>query len=224
MPGYIYRIAPNQIIVAAPWNLPARTGACSTTPWRAPHYESPLTQIQLFFNGVGSNPVLMAVSPQLPGLMSRDFPGFQTHSDYPDGFARNADGTVNGPANPAALGSTLTVYVTGLGAPHPDASPGSVVQAAISWTPSAPEYTYWTRYTKSNGFLQYTPEMFQTVLASVTAIAQDTVQIPTSKQDVGGTTDPVTGVTRAPFALTPYSPAVMGITPPPPSIVGVYIH
>jgi uncharacterized protein (TIGR03437 family) len=47
----------------------------------------------------------------------------------PSGYAAvvNQDGTINGPQNPAAIGSVVSLYVTGLGPLSPTPADGSVV-------------------------------------------------------------------------------------------------
>ena len=65
--------------------------------------------VQVTSGGALSNQVLSAVTPASPGLFSADSTGTG------QGYILNADGTLNTPANPAATGSRITIYATGVG-------------------------------------------------------------------------------------------------------------
>jgi uncharacterized protein (TIGR03437 family) len=69
------------------------------------------TSVQLDAQGVSSNALIATVAPTALGLLSADGSG------QGDANARNADGTLNSAQNPAAPGSTVTLYVTGAGMP-----------------------------------------------------------------------------------------------------------
>jgi len=48
------------------------------------------------------------------------------------GAIRNQDGSINGPDNPAAKGSTIRIYATGLGPTYPSATDGQLNTPALS--------------------------------------------------------------------------------------------
>ncbi|HYL78589.1 MAG TPA: hypothetical protein VEU96_30640 [Bryobacteraceae bacterium] len=66
-------------------------------------------QIQVSAGGTISNTVLVPAAPAAPGLYSLDGSGFG------QGYILNSDGTQNSPANPAATGSAITIFATGVG-------------------------------------------------------------------------------------------------------------
>ncbi len=66
-------------------------------------------QIQVSSGGAISNTVLVPAAPAAPGLYSVDGTGFG------QGYILNSDGTMNSPANPAAPGSAITIFATGVG-------------------------------------------------------------------------------------------------------------
>ena len=69
------------------------------------------TNIQVSGQGMLSNVLTVTIAPSAVGLLSADGSGQGLAN------ARNADGTLNSPRNPAAVGSTVTLYVTGTGLP-----------------------------------------------------------------------------------------------------------
>jgi uncharacterized protein (TIGR03437 family) len=60
----------------------------------------------VLFQGSSTNCITLDVSNTAPGI-------FSLPSGY--GAAVNRDGTINSPQNPAAMGSIVSLYVTGLG-------------------------------------------------------------------------------------------------------------
>ncbi|HEX6895895.1 MAG TPA: hypothetical protein VF146_11515 [Bryobacteraceae bacterium] len=66
-------------------------------------------EVQAASGGNLSNAVLAPAAPASPGIYSADGSGFG------QGLIWNADGTINSPQNPAALGSAITIYATGAG-------------------------------------------------------------------------------------------------------------
>jgi uncharacterized protein (TIGR03437 family) len=92
-----------QINVQVPWEL---SGASST-------------QVHVEYNGASSNAATFAIAASSPGVFYR-FDG--THQ----GAIINADGTPNSPANPAARGSTVSVYATGAGLLNPAGTTGAI--------------------------------------------------------------------------------------------------
>lgn len=225
VPAPILRTSPGQIIVAAPWNLPAQAKVRNNG--RAPHLsgETTFTSIQLSYNGVLSNATWMPVSSQLPGLLPNNFPTLPSSlANFPDGNVRNQDGVPNDAEHPAAAGSTITVFVTGMGVNHPSLTPGSI---ATSKTLAAviPIYSPWayTGETISPETPPPPPVTAYSVPGFVSALLQIPIQVPTSIGSLGGT-DVGNGVQRVPFALGPYTPPFEGPTPSAPSsVIGVYL-
>jgi uncharacterized protein (TIGR03437 family) len=66
-------------------------------------------QIQVSGGGALSNAVLAPAAPASPGIYTVDGSG------YGQGYILNSDGTLNSPANPAALGAAITIFATGAG-------------------------------------------------------------------------------------------------------------
>jgi uncharacterized protein (TIGR03437 family) len=65
--------------------------------------------LQVSSNGALSNAVYVPAAPASPGIYSVDGSGAG------QGYILNSDGARNSPANPAAPGSAITIYVTGAG-------------------------------------------------------------------------------------------------------------
>ena len=105
LPAPIYYVSPTQISVIVPY---AVTG--------------PIADIQVTNNGVLSNTVPVYVNQTSPGVFT------QTSNGLGYGATEhNADGSIVTAANPAVIGETVAVYVTGLGAVSPtiaDGAPG----------------------------------------------------------------------------------------------------
>jgi uncharacterized protein (TIGR03437 family) len=53
----------------------------------------------------------------------------------------NQDGTINGPSNPAAKGSYVTIYLTGGGQTNPAGVTGSVTGSVLKWLTQAMSVT-----------------------------------------------------------------------------------
>jgi hypothetical protein len=115
----------------------------------------------------------------------------------------------------------ITVFVTGMGVAQPSLTPGSI---AISKTLFSvlPIYSSWAGYAETDMLGTYPPEAAYSVPGFVSALLQVPIQVPNSIQSLGGT-DVGNGVERVPFYLTPYSPVVTGLIPPPSSVIGVYL-
>ncbi len=80
--------------------------------------------IQAQYNGLSSNTFAAAVVPQQLSLLVT---------------ASNADGTANSATNPASVGSTVTIYMTGVGQTAPGGVDGAL-NAIASITPrTAPQ-------------------------------------------------------------------------------------
>jgi uncharacterized protein (TIGR03437 family) len=67
-------------------------------------------QVQVSTGGTLSNPVWVPAAAASPGIYSVDGSG------YGQGYILNGDGTLNSPSNPAAPGSAITIFATGVGA------------------------------------------------------------------------------------------------------------
>lgn len=98
VPAGVFRTEPGRILVEAPATL-ASAG---------------LTSLRVHFQGVDGPPVWMPVGGGAPNLLTRHFP--DPVIGVADGFAQNADGTLNGPDNPAVRGSAITLFGCALSA------------------------------------------------------------------------------------------------------------
>jgi len=222
VPAPIMRTSPGQVIVAAPWSLPAHQSARPSGAPRHSGEEPAFTSVQLFYNGTASNAVWMPVVSPLLGLLSRDFPIPQAHTNFPDGVVRNQDGTLNDADHPAALGSTITFFVTGTGGAPAVASPGAVTHTgAVVAVPA--QYSSWADYTGGN-VLMYPPEIFTSVPGFVSALDQVSIKVPNSVQNLNPTPVGYGGVQRVSFHLSIYPPYAHGLLPPPTSVVGAYLQ
>ena len=79
------------------------------------------TQVQVVYQGLGSNLVLIPVAAAMPGIFTRGASG------HGQGSILNQDGTANSASNPAPVGSYVSVYATGEGQTNPagiDGQPG----------------------------------------------------------------------------------------------------
>ena len=65
--------------------------------------------IQVSNNGALSNSTFVPAAPASPGIYTVDGSGAG------QGYILNSDGTVNSPANPAATGSAITIFIAGQG-------------------------------------------------------------------------------------------------------------
>ena len=82
----------------------------------------PYVQVFVQYQGQTSPPVPMAVAPVVPALFTADSSG------KGQAAASNQDGTVNGPAHPAKVGSYISLWLTGAGQMNPagvDGQPGA---------------------------------------------------------------------------------------------------
>ena len=86
------------------------------------------TQVQVTYQGQGSNIVSMPVSTAIPGIFTMDTSG------HGQGAIVNQDGTVNSAANPAPAGSIISVYATGEG----QTSPGGADGKPADWPAPVP--------------------------------------------------------------------------------------
>ncbi len=210
-PAPIQQTSSGQVIIVAP--APMRTG-------RAIPGVTELVALQVIANGIGSNTVWMPLASSAPGLMTATFPNLAVpdSSGFVDGFARNPDGSVNSASNPAAIGSSMTFYLTGVGATNPNVEPGSIASGSAV-VPVLPIFSSWDR---SNGSPFNSPgDAVSSVPGYVSAIFQLRLATPTTLQNVGDTPLP-NGVHRVPVNL------VFGLFAPPSAApasntVGVYL-
>jgi uncharacterized protein (TIGR03437 family) len=100
------------------------------------------TTLQLVYRDVPSNTVELEVTAAAPSI-------FTTFAGGSDALALNQDGTINGPAAPAARGSIVALFATGLGQTEPSsitgvpgtAAPNSLrVSATIAGRPADVQY------------------------------------------------------------------------------------
>jgi uncharacterized protein (TIGR03437 family) len=113
-------VQPGQVAAVAPYDLAGRRQ----------------TTVRVVANGAVSTPMIADVLADLAYLSSDG-------SGTGRALARNPDGTLNGPDNPAPEGQYLTVYVTGIGVADPSCPEGGVATGAATvsggYTP-APGY------------------------------------------------------------------------------------
>lgn len=86
------------------------------------------TQVEVQSAGASSNPMWLAVAPTSPGIYTVNGTGTG------QAIALNQDGTRNSLSNPAAIGSTVTFYATGVGQTLPPGSESVLHRSA----PAAP--------------------------------------------------------------------------------------
>ena len=82
----------------------------------------PSTQVQVEYRGTRSAPVTLQLAPASPAIFTLDSSGRGA------GAILNQDSSVNSPANPARIGSVVSIFATGEGQTSPagvDGKPGS---------------------------------------------------------------------------------------------------
>jgi uncharacterized protein (TIGR03437 family) len=75
--------------------------------------------VQVEFGGQQSNAFEVAVVRSAPALLTRDFPDVDPYDPLPIANVRNQDGSLNDPDHPAAAGSTVLLFLTGIHAGDP---------------------------------------------------------------------------------------------------------
>jgi uncharacterized protein (TIGR03437 family) len=172
------------------------------------------TTVQLLCNGVESNRASMPVATSIPGLLTASYPSPQPGAQ-PDGNVHNQDGTTNSANNPAAAGSTITLYATGLGATNPPVAAGSIANSA-SIVPLAQVWTTWDQ----GSFTPAPPAPVSSVPGFISALFQIQVQVPASPP--GGS--PVgNGVQQVPIGLLLNPPPIEEGVVPVSNVVNVYV-
>jgi uncharacterized protein (TIGR03437 family) len=96
-PAFVMSVFPGKIVCIAPVELAGQAS----------------TQVQVTVNGSISNVLRVGVAATSLGLLSLDGSGTGLAN------ARNADGSLNSATNPAAQGTVVTVFLTGVGLTNP---------------------------------------------------------------------------------------------------------
>lgn len=114
-PATLLSVTANRLSAIVPYALAGKT----------------FTQAQVQSGGALSNPMWLVVAPTSPGIYTADGSGVG------QALALNQDGTANSISNPAAVGSTITFYATGVGQTIPPGIDGVLHRSA----PAAPVNT-----------------------------------------------------------------------------------
>jgi uncharacterized protein (TIGR03437 family) len=115
IPATVLSVTPTQFSAIVPYALDGKIS----------------TQAQIQSGGTLSNPMWLVVTPTSPGIYTVNGSGFG------QAMAFNQDGTANSVSNPAAVGSTITFYATGVGQTIPPGVDGVLHRSA----PAAPANT-----------------------------------------------------------------------------------
>ena len=102
--------------IAAPLYYVTPTQISAIVPYAV---TSGVARVQVINNGVASNPVTMQIATTAPGVLT------QAQNGLGDGDVVHQDGTLVTPKNPAQIGETVSVFLTGLGAVNPSISDGA---------------------------------------------------------------------------------------------------
>jgi uncharacterized protein (TIGR03437 family) len=126
-PAPILAASPSQVICVAPLGIKLRT------------------VVQVVRGANASNEVVMPVMDAVAGLLTQTYPGVPAPASAVDGNVRNEDGTLNDADHPALVGSTVTLFATGLGLTKTPIDPGApattdavvpLLFAQVSWNGS----------------------------------------------------------------------------------------
>jgi uncharacterized protein (TIGR03437 family) len=98
---------------------------------------SAIVQVQVEYNGTKSAATTVGVTVAAPAIFTLDPPSPRSGR----AAAINQDGTINSPANPAPIGSILTIYATGAGSMQPTLSDGQIVTTTNA-KPALPVIVY----------------------------------------------------------------------------------
>lgn len=195
----ILEVGPGRVIVAAPEGL-------NQPPRGSPEK---FTSARISYNGSLSNPVWMPVATSAPGFLTTGV--LNPSSVAADGYIQNEDGTLNSATNPAAVGSTIKLFATGMGATTHPAIPGAVaVSAAIS--PEVPVYASWQKFAPGT---RTPPLTVESIPGYISSVFQIPLQVPASAASGSG-------VTRATVFLM-FRVAISDVPPPASNVVGVYV-
>jgi len=205
VPASVLEVAPGRVIVATPEKLIAPSRG--SVP---PNF----TSVRISYNGSLSSPVWMPVSASAPGFLTTG--GLNPSSVSADGYVQNQDGTLNSATNPAAVGSTIALFATGMGATTHPVIPGSLAQST-SISPGVPVYMSWQQFAPGNPTAPLTVESIPGYLSSVFQVL---TQVPASAlsngQSIGN------GVARASIYLM-FREAISDVPPPASNEVGIYV-
>lgn len=196
----ILQVAPGRVIVAAPERL------IRLTPHTTPQS---VTSIQISYNGSLSRPVWMPVANSVPGLLTTGLLNPQASNNSPSGYVQNQDGTLNSATNPAAVGSTITLFATGMGGTTRPVAPGSIAEST-SISPETAVYATWRQFSFGDS---NPPETVISIPGFVSAMFAIPLQVPDS---VKGTGQPVRVGLQLQIAFADYAPPVS-------NLVGVYV-
>jgi len=88
-------------------------------PYELAGLSGQFAQVQAFYNGVAGSLITIPIAATAPGILSLDDGSGQ-------GVIINQDGSLNGPNNPAGIGSVITIYATGEGQTNPPGIDGGI--------------------------------------------------------------------------------------------------
>jgi uncharacterized protein (TIGR03437 family) len=185
-PASIVEVAPGRVIVSTPERLirPVR----GTVPPK-------FTSIRISYNGSLSNPVWMPVATALPGILTTG--QLNPSAAAADGHVQNQDGTLNSASNPAPVGSTIKLFVTGMG-------------ATMHSVPDMAVYSTWQSFIPD---VKTVPLTVTAIPGYISSVFQVAVPVPASIENRG----PHVSVGLQ-FQL-----AVSDYIPPASNLIGVYI-
>jgi uncharacterized protein (TIGR03437 family) len=110
--------------IASPLIYVSATQVAAVVPYEIAGQAS--AALAISFGGAVSSAVTVKIAATLPGIFSADSSGTGNAA------ASNSDGSFNSASHPAAPGSAVTLYLTGVGQTIPPSSTGAVAAAASS--------------------------------------------------------------------------------------------
>lgn len=111
--------------LAAPITYASATQVNAIVPYEIDGQTQTVARVE--YLGTRSSGASLQVGATSPGIFTMDSSGSG------QALAINQDGTLNGPSNPAARGSYVTVYFTGGGITNPPGLTGSVTGSVLKW-------------------------------------------------------------------------------------------
>ena len=102
------------------------------TPVPEPTATIPTTKVSVFRNGVSTNEIDMAIAAASPAVFTPSGLGTGQANAF------NPDGTANSGSNPVSRGSTISVFVNGLGVTEPTWAAGQTTPAEVTFVPVLP--------------------------------------------------------------------------------------